>query len=161
MADEDENPGARPLIYRASFSIFYICRGLGINEWKLMNTQTEHEVHGGMCFCKFSQSLGRLKLILIGSEKCFIVINSRVSSAKSVDNEAFCGLALRIEGGVLLIDLLGKWLTPRPSMRDRGSTWWTPANQDSAGGKNSAWTRKALRSGNFSHWKRHQMVSII
>ena len=52
------------------------------------------------------------------------MISSRVCSAKSVENEAFCGLALRTEGGVLLINLLGKGLTPRPSMRDRGSLDW-------------------------------------
>ena len=52
----------------------------------------------------------------------------RVHVGKIMIVLAMFWLALRTEGGVLLTDLLGKWLIPRPSMGDRGSTWWAPVS---------------------------------
>ena len=54
----------------------------------------------------------------------------RVHVCKTMIVIALFWLARRNGGGVLLIDLLGKGLTQRPSVGDRGSLWWAPGLHD-------------------------------
>ena len=59
-----------------------------------------------------------------------LIVGMWVHVGKTMIVIALFWLARRTGAGVLLIDLLGKGLTPRPSVGDRGSLWWPPGLHD-------------------------------